>query len=89
MSKNALNRFQTALNKQFDERLDGLDEEARAAVEQSDDVKSVKDWVRRVEREEDGESGSSEEVDDEESSEEEEEEDDEDAASDGLDEADD
>ncbi|POY70728.1 hypothetical protein BMF94_6138 [Rhodotorula taiwanensis] len=64
VSKNALNRFQTALHKSFDERLDGLDEGARAAVEQSDDVKAIKAWVRKVEREESDESESAEEEDD-------------------------
>ncbi|GAA5865849.1 hypothetical protein JCM3774_003117 [Rhodotorula dairenensis] len=56
VSRNAFNRFATALHKTFDERLENLDEEVRAQVENSDEVKAIRAWVRKVEREEDGES---------------------------------
>lgn len=57
VSRNAFNRFATSLHKAFDERLENLDEEARAVVENSDEVKALRGWVRKVEREEEGESG--------------------------------
>ncbi|GAA5979389.1 hypothetical protein JCM10908_002905 [Rhodotorula pacifica] len=75
VSRNALNRFATALHKAFDERLENLDDEARSAMVHSDEVKAIKDWVRKVEREEDGEEDDDE---DDEDDDEEEEDDDED-----------
>lgn len=79
VSRNALNRFATAVHKTFDERLENLEDEARAAVDQSDEVKAIRDWVRKVEREEDGESESEDDDDEEEDDDDSEEDEDEDA----------
>lgn len=76
-----MNRFQAALHKSFDERLDGLDEDARLAVEQSDEVKAIKAWVRKVEREGSDESESEEDSDDDDEEESEEEDEEESEAS--------
>ena len=72
------------LHKTFDERLENLEEEARVAVDQSDEVKAIRDWVRKVEREEDDESEDDEDEDDDEEEEDDSEEDEEEDADDSA-----
>ncbi|GAA6043061.1 hypothetical protein JCM8097_005142 [Rhodosporidiobolus ruineniae] len=75
--RNALNRFHTALVKTFSGRIEALTPEA---VEESEAVREVREWVRRAEgegSEDEGDDGESEEEEESEEDEEEEEEEDE------------
>ncbi|GAA5984097.1 hypothetical protein JCM11641_000312 [Rhodosporidiobolus odoratus] len=72
--RNALNRFETSLNKMFGARIEALEEEA---VEASEVVRGVREWVERVEGEDEEAEAEGEEDDDEEEEEEEEEDDEE------------
>ncbi|BGP19048.1 hypothetical protein JCM10213_009242 [Rhodosporidiobolus nylandii] len=74
--RNALNRFETSLTKIFGEKLEALTDEQ---VEASDLVRSVREWVEKVDAEDDeAEGDDDEEEDEEEESEDEEDEEEED-----------